>query len=271
MQKAAAQPRDLWSLVLDSITIDPGGLLSAVVSESEHPQPDFRTRLLMRDAYVAVQGRYGSTRLSTMLRRDSIDFVDHLLDESFGESGFPTLGRRLADHTRLDDIESMFRELGRNACDPCRVDVGGSVGLMLAGLLQRRTDDIELVDFVDEVPAALRRQHAALDALVDRYQLRLTHFQSHYLPSGWQHRFHSYGVYGPLTVYIVDATDILTGKMFSRRTKDLDDMRLVRGSIGREQLSDRLRSSGGDLASDPGFRANAEKNWDILFGETLPI
>ena len=63
----------------------------------------------------------------------------------------------------------------------------------MTNLLERRTDDI---DVEDEVPSEIRSRHDLLDQLAKSYGLRLTHFQSHYLPEGWQSRLHLLGVFG---------------------------------------------------------------------------
>ncbi len=67
-----------------------------------------------------------------------------------------------------------------------------------------------------------------MNGLVERYGLRLAHFQSHYLPDGWQRRVESFGVFGELAVFLVDPVDIAVGKLFSRRDKDLDDVRMLK-------------------------------------------
>lgn len=258
----------LWSLVLGPGVIDPVVLATAVDAAADDPHPDFRTRLLFRDAVAALAAKWGEQRTRSALRPAAATRFGELLVEDFGDRGFTTLGRRLVEHTGPETIERFFRELGRLTRDPCRLDVGGSCALMLADLLRRRTDDI---DAVDEVPPVLRNQHAALDALTARYDLRLAHFQSHYLPDGWRGRVHSFGVYGSLSVFLVDPLDVLVGKLFSHREKDLDDLRLLTSSFTKEQITDRLRTAGRTLLGEPRDREAATRNWYVLFGdESLP-
>jgi hypothetical protein len=101
--------------------------------------------------------------------------------------------------------------------------------LILPGLLHRRTDD---VNAVNEVPAAIRTQYNLVENLVD-------------------------------------PVDILLGKLFSRREKDLDDLRATIPLIGKSAFAERFHSAGGSLLSDPNFKQNAERNWYILFGREL--
>jgi hypothetical protein len=68
----------------------------------------------------------------------------------------------------------------------------------------------------------------------------------------------------------VDSVDIAVGKLFSKREKDLDDLRALMPAIGKAVFEDRLQSAGRSLMSDPTFRENARRNWYILFGQELP-
>jgi hypothetical protein len=109
-----------------------------------------------------------------------------------------------------------------------------------------------------------------LNSLVQRYDLRLTHFQSHYLPSGWETRVRHLDRFGRLDVFIVDAMDITLGKLFSRREKDRYDLRVLATKSDRTELVERPGRDTQRFLADPQLRANAEQNWYILFGEPLP-
>ncbi|MDB5173947.1 MAG: hypothetical protein JWN51_2720 [Phycisphaerales bacterium] len=98
--------------------------------------------------------------------------------------------------------------------------IRGSISLILSAGLSRHTEDIDLVD---EIPAPLRSEHALLDELAARYGLRLAHFQSHFLPQGWESRTRSYDKVGRLEIHLVDVYDVLVGKLMSNRGKDRDD------------------------------------------------
>src|SRR5438552_3985685 len=80
-----------------------------------------------------------------------------------------------------------------------------SAALILQGYLSRATDDI---DVVDEVPAEIRSLHALLQDLRKRYGFHLAHFQSHYLPTGWEQRLHSLEPFGNLQIHLVDIYDV---------------------------------------------------------------
>ena len=133
--------------------------------------------------------------------------------------------------------------------------------------LSRATKDI---DIVDEVPEELRNQHRLLDDLALRYQLQLAHFQSHYLPSGWERRVRSLGAFGQLQVFIVDPYDIFVGKLFSMRTKDRADLNALASHLNRERVAERVRQSTAGLRGDPRLLDAAKQNWYVLFGEPLP-
>jgi hypothetical protein len=139
--------------------------------------------------------------------------------------------------------------------------------LVLSGNLSRHTDDI---DIVNEVPEEIRNEHDLLDQLAKRYALALTHFQSHFLPSNWERRVKSLGRFGMLDVFLVDVVDVFVGKLFSQRTKDLDDLRVLAPQLGRTAIEQRLRDSAGALMSNASLAQHASRNWYILYGGELP-
>lgn len=59
-------------------------------------------------------------------------------------------------------------------------------------------------------------------------------------------------------------------QLFSKREKDLDDLRVLAPQLDKETLERQLIETTATLRSDPVLRQNAEKNWYILYGETLP-
>jgi hypothetical protein len=257
----------LWTLALDAVSFAPAQLLAALEAETANTPHDFRTRVLLRHSFLALKKQWGEQRVRGMLPPAALAVIDQTLAEDLGEKGFASLESRLMESTKPETIKRFLRELGSSIRESCRIHIGGSGALMLLGVLHRRTDDI---DVVDEVPAPIRKDHALLESMVARYGLRLAHFQSHYLPDHWETRLKSFGVYGQLQVFLVDPVDIALGKMFSRREKDLDDLRILITSIGKATLRDRLNSSGKSLLADPQLRSNAERNWYILFGQSLP-
>lgn len=259
---------DLWSLTLGRPQIDPEALACAVEREVAQDNLDYRTRLLIRDSLDALARYWGHERLDVWLSRSSRRAtLQEIWQSEFERPGFPTLHQRLMDTTRPDTIHQYFRELGEHVTRPTRLQIGGSGALILLGSLSRRTEDL---DVVDEVPLEIRVQHDVLNDLAARYGLRLTHFQSHYLPAGWASRLMSLGQFGRLEVLVIDPCDIFVGKLFSARTKDRDDLRVLAPQLDKEQIAQRLRSSAAALLREPGLAHNATTNWYILFGEALP-
>jgi Nucleotidyltransferase of unknown function (DUF6036) len=261
-------PSDLWSLVRGTPTVDPDDLFHAIEVEACRPSPDFRTRLLLRDSFRALQKRWGSDVALSRLSPSAAMAIQPILRENLGDSGFPTLEGRLMQRTDPETMLQFLRELGTAVAHETRIEIGGSGALILTGLLRRGTEDL---DAVDEVPAALRAQHDLLNSLAARYGLRLTHFQSHYLPAGWKHRLVSLGRFGKLDVFLVDVLDIFLGKLFSAREKDLDDLRQLAPALDRPTIDGRLRSTCASLLAESLLKANAERNWYIVFGDSLAI
>ncbi|MCL4210411.1 MAG: hypothetical protein HRU76_05415 [Phycisphaeraceae bacterium] len=264
-----SSPSDLWNLVSRGQPIDANSLLSAIRQTAETAQPlDYRTRLLMHEGLAALACRWGREALLRRLNGGAAAArMGELLDARFEETGFPTLGRRLMDATRPETVLQFLRELGERLQSPARIDIGGSTALILAGLLSRATEDI---DVVDEAPEPIRSDHALLRSLSERYGLALTHFQSHYLPTGWSERAKPLGRFGKLEARLVDPVDIFTGKLFSRREKDLDDLRALAPRLDRARIEDRLRTSMAGLLAEPGLRENATRNWRVVYGGELP-
>ncbi len=262
------QTKDLWGLVLDQQWVDPQELADAIVDQVQRRDLDYRSRLLIRDGVAALRKHWGPERVARWLAAcPAREEIEAICREEFERPGFPSLERRLMEPTRPETVEQFLRELGLGLQRPVQVRVGGVIALILAGYVSRKTDD---VDVVDEVPAEYRAQPKLLDALAGRYGLHLTHFQSHYLPSGWEQRLHSRGPFGRLHVYLVDAIDVFLSKLFSAREKDRDDLRAVAPQLDKETLVRRLRETTAPLRADEEFRQRAEANWYILYGEPLP-
>jgi hypothetical protein len=256
----------LWSLVDGARWIDASELLGAIKLELSNAPFDFRTRLLLRDSYRALEHHWGSARL-TALAGEVGSKLQTILTENLGDTGFPTLEQRIVESVKPQTILEFLRELGAAIKDPARLEIGGASSLILSGYLSRSTEDI---DIVDQIPPTIRHEHDLLSRLSARYGLSLTHFQSHYLPQAWEKRLRSLGRFDLLDVYLIDAYDIFVGKLFSNREKDLDDLRLLKRSLEKERIIDRFKTSGQLLAAEPALRGQSLKNWHILFGEPLP-
>ena len=156
-------------------------------------------------------------------------------------------------------------KLGRHQIT--RLIIGGSIALIMSGHLQRPTEDMDLVD---EVPEHIRLQYELLAELDHRYGFQLSHFQSHYLPSGWQNRLRSYAVIRQLNVFLVDPYDIFVGKLFSARRKDRADLNAMTSKLEHATILERLRTTTAGLRSDAHLLDAAKQNWFILYGEELP-
>lgn len=242
---------NLWSLVKGKPQIDPQDLAAAVELQAAEPDMDYRTRLLIRDSLSALQTYWGQPRWGDWLSHSSAqERLGGILTEEFGESRF-TIGERLMNKTDPEALRQFLRELGTHLRRRLQLYIGGSACLILPGRLSRATDDI---DVVDEVPAEVRTQYKLLDELRSRYGLHIAHFQSHYLPEGWKNRVHSQGLFGNLEVYL----------------EDLDDLRALAPQLDKADIVNRLCMHGGRLRADPQLLPHAEKNWYVLYGESLP-
>ena len=264
------EPGDLWSVLLRPGFIDEQELWRALAAEAaSEARLDYRSRLLIHEALSALAHHWGEELLARRLALiDSGQRLGRLWRDRFDQVGFASLPRRLVQSTSSQSIMQMLRELGQRLGQPVSIAIGGSCSLVLGDLIVRRT---EAIDVVDEVPAAARQQPQLIDELAQRYALRLTHFASHYLPEGWPSRLRVLGRFGKLDARVVDPLDVLCGKLFSRRTKDLDDLRAAWGRIDPSALEERIRSSTGPLRSDPALAEAARHNWYILTGqEALP-
>jgi hypothetical protein len=265
---ATAQKRDLWGLAIGPPEVDPGDLAGAIEDQAREAPLDFRTRLLIRDSVEALRQYWGGTRAANWLARSPVrDRIESILREDLGEPGFSLLARRLVQKTDPNTVRQFLQELGATLPRTVPLYIGGSVALILPGYLSRQTEDINVVD---EVPSEIRAQHAVLDDLKQRFGLLLAHFQSHYLPKGWQQRIHSLESFGSLQVYLVDVYDVFLSKLFSGRTKDRDDLRMLIPQLDKDTIVRRFRETTQDLTSAPDLREKAEKNWYILYGEPLP-
>jgi hypothetical protein len=258
---------DLWSIVRGTPQIDPNDLLAAIELETQQGSRDFRTRLLIRDSILALERRSSKSVVWNSFSADAKRVIERIAAEDLGATGFPTLENRIMQRTDPQTILQFLRDLGDRIPGRIRLDIGGSGALILAGLLRRNTEDL---DAVNEIPVALREEHELLNSLATRYGLRLAHFQSHYLPKGWDQRLRSVGRFGGLDIYLVDEYDILLGKLFSSRDKDLDDLRMLLPCLDRTTAVNRLRECCESFLAEPTLRANAERNWYIVFGDRLP-
>ena len=240
----------LWDLVSNRQRIEPADLRDAITEQLRSGDLDYRTRLLMQESAAVLREKFGM----------QVDSGEALRDVT--KPGFPSLRWKVGAMTKPAVIEHFLRQLGRSLMQTTEIVIGGSSALILQGLLARNTED---VDVVDEVPAALRNLRIAGS------ELHIAHFQSHYLPEGWNDRRQSRGDFGKLRVYLVHGMDIYVGKLFSVRDKDKADLRYLQPHFERESVREHLIRFGHKLAGDPKLRQAAEDNWYIQYAEELPV
>ena len=259
---------DLWGLTSGRPWIDPTELAAALERQVAQNALDYRTRLLIRDSLDALSQHWGRQTLESWLSQSQAGEVLRAIWRSdLGAPGFPSLVQRIMQTLNPETVRQFLRELGSSLGRETRINVGGSIALILDGKLSRRTEDI---DVVDEVPPEVRLEHELLARLASRYGLSVTHFQSHYLPSGWAERLHWVGEFGRLTVFLVDPYDIFVGKLFSAREKDLDDLRELAPQLDKEMIVRRLRDSAKLLRAEKKLAEEAARNWYVVYGEALP-
>jgi hypothetical protein len=266
----AAQTKDLWSLTGgNNPQVDPTDLSAAIEDQVVRQDLDYRSRVLIRDSIKALRHYWGSEKVSQWLATSPMGAkIDTICQGPWDDDrGFSSLMSRVVDVTKPETIKQFLRELSLHVHRPLRLEIGGSASLILQCELNRKTEDI---DVVDEVPAEIRSQHKLIEELAVRYGLKPTHFQQHYLPSGWQSRLHYFETYGEVRIYLVDPYDVILSKLFSSRTKDLDDVRAVLPQLEKETLVRKLKDTAQSMLAAADMRPHAEKNWFILFGEALP-
>jgi hypothetical protein len=264
----------LWNL-LARPTIDPATLARAIETAIVDPNLDWRTLQLVKEGWEALEESIEPQLLNDYLvDRTSIQIAEAIRDRidddwnSHCDVKFPSLRERLMPHLSPTTIRQFLRELGTAIAHPTTITMGGAASLVLRGLLSRATED---VDVVDEVPAEIRDERETLQALSDRYGLRMAHFQSHYLPQGWESRTIDFGTFGKIQVRLVDALDIIAGKVFSARPKDLDDFRLLSLNLNKEELRQRVLQGSTSLTSSDQNRRQAITNWYIVYGDDLGL
>jgi hypothetical protein len=268
MPQTGARPSLLWNLAKRQ-WFDPAALPPAIEQQIHYRDLDFRSKLLIRDAVDALREVWGPQRTDEWFLRSPLRAqIESICAEDLGRVGFPFLKTRLVNTTKPADVQQFLRELGARTLRPARIVVGGSAALILREQLDRQTD---AVDVVDEIPAEIRTDHAALlQEVIKRFKLQPAHFQSHYLPHGWESRVSSYGRFGQLDVALVDTYDIAASKLMSPRTKDRDDLRALVAHLDKQCFTDRIQTSCAALLNEPDVRKNAELNWYVLYGEQLP-
>jgi hypothetical protein len=264
----ATQTKDLWSLVLDQPFVDASELAEAVIEQMRVHALDFRSRLLIRDSLNALRDHWGANRVEAWLTHTPCRAqLEAIWQEPLGEPGFPFLKGQIMEPTRPESIKQMLRDIGVEILKPATTYLAGSGSLILHGLLQRRTQDL---NFIDEVPTEVRALGQRLHELERAHRLTLGHVLQHYFPSGWNQRVHSQPEFGRLRVFLVDGYDIFLSKLSSRREKDKQDMEVLIKVLDKGILSRKLNETCQGFLSVSQMREDMEKNWYSLYGEPLP-
>jgi hypothetical protein len=262
--------QDPWRVIWGQPYIDSDTLAAALEDDlRRNPRRDYRTRLLVRDATEALRSFWGAKRFTRWLSASpAAEQIRAILAESFDETGFPHIGRRLVDSISETQIKQIFTLLGQNVHRRLEVYVAGSIPTLIAGLTARPTEDIDLVD---EIPEAIRKQRALLRKIQTDYGLTLGHVQSHYLPTGWENRRQFLGDFGGLRVYLVDPYDIFVSKLSSKQKKHRDDLRVLALKLDRDTARQRLFRDGRAFLDDPRQRPQIEANWQFIYQEPLSL
>lgn len=268
MARRVSRVLDPWRLVWGQPHIDSGALAEAIEDELQrNPALDYRTRLLVRDAARALHSFWGTTKFAHwLIASPAAQRIDAILNESFAETGFPHIGRRLVDVIGTIQFKQIFTLLGQRVHDRVEVNVAGSIPTLIEGLTARPTEDI---DIVDEVPAEVRKQRSVLSKIQSDYGLSLGHVQSHDLPASWEQRRRFLGDFGGLRVYLVDSYDIFVSKLSSKKEKHKDDLRVLAQKLDRETGKRRLFDAGCAFLKYPHQRPQIEENWRFIYQEAL--
>jgi hypothetical protein len=241
---------DPWSLVWGQPYIDATRLATAIEHDLQHtPHPDFRTRLLVRDAVRAIQSFWGRKRVAEWLGSSPAGTrIRAILGEDLGEPGFPHIRRRLVASPSAIQIGQIVDLLGRRIQHRVEVNIAGSIPTLIKGLTAQPTAHI---DFVDEVLAEVRKQRTILRQIRDTYGLDLGHVQSHSLPANWERRRSYLGDYGGLRVHLVNEYDIFVSKLSSKQEKHKDDLRVLAQQLDKEKARNLLLTDGKGFLDDP--------------------
>lgn len=257
-----------WQLVWGQPYIDCEDLAAAIESDAlRNPRPDYRGRLLVRDAAQAIRSFWGAKKFARWLADSPVgEKIRSILKEPFAKTGFPHIRSRLVNRIGENQIRQIFTLLGQNIHDRVEIYLAGSIPTLIEGLTARPTEDI---DIVDEVPAEIRKQRAVLRKIRHEYGLSLGHVRSHYLPIDWKERRRYLGDFGGLRIYLVDAYDIFDSKLSSKCEKHQSDLRVLAEKLDKDTAKRLLLEKGRAFLDDPRQRRQIEANWQFIFQEPL--
>lgn len=260
--------QDPWQLVWGQPYIDASRLAAAIEGDLQaNVLPDFRTRLLVRDAARAIKSYWGAPAFKRWLTASPAGAkIAAILAEDLGEPGFHNIRRRLVSTISKDQVAQVLDQLGQRIHDRIEINIAGSIPTLIRGLTARPTDDI---DFVNEVPKEIREQRRVVEQIKTKYGLMLGHVQSHYLPANWELRRQFFGDHGGIRVYLVDTIDIFVSKLSSKQEKHKDDLRVLAPQLDKSVVRERLERDGRPFLDNPFDRPTIEENWRFVFQEPL--
>lgn len=263
----------LWRIVTRSSSISPKALLVRLANALRTPDPDPRSIVLMRECFGALGRTLGRNFVAQKIAGHAETAVDlrlmqDITSHSIEPNKFPSILPRLIEPISAQNVIECLRDVSTQLRERVSIVVGGSSVLLLKHLIERATENI---DVLDELPEELRDQHAVLDDIKARHRLSITHAASHYLPTGWNTRTWSLDKFGPLDVRVVDPIDLLVSKLFSKRAKDFRDVKDCWDLIDHAEFRQRLSQDTHLLRGNSEVLAAAVRNWFVLTGEeTLP-
>ncbi|TMQ28773.1 MAG: hypothetical protein E6K70_26655, partial [Planctomycetota bacterium] len=106
---------DPWQIVWGQPYIDAAQLAVAIENDLRHTQaPDFRTRLLVRDAAKAIKSYWGPKKFAQWLSESAQgQRIRAILAEDLGKPGFRHIKSRLVTTISRDQLEQVFDLLGQ--------------------------------------------------------------------------------------------------------------------------------------------------------------
>lgn len=259
---------DPWRLVRGQPYIDSRTLAAAIEQDlARTDRPDFRTRLLVRDAAVALRSYWGKQRFAQWLEASPAGSrILEIMGEDLGETGFHAIRKRLVDSNDSTQIRQVLELLGRGIEGRVEIHIGGSIPTLLKGLTVRPTDGIDLVD---RVPEVIRCQRDVLRQIQAEFGLNLSYFSAHHLPARWRDRREWFGDFGGLRAFLLEEYDIFVAKLPSEQRKHQIDTRVLGLELDREKARHRLLTDGLVFLDDPKLRPQIEENWRFIFQEPL--
>jgi hypothetical protein len=257
---------ELWSLIWNRHWLEPEELWRRMSITAAAGGLDHRTARLIRDCLDALEQKLGPHELARRIAASpASECLGSLRAQQSDDVGLPSIGRRIVEPLARPRIDRFFTYLGGRLRQPVQIIVGGSIALMLQDLFARQTEN---VDVVNDIPEPIRRDHQLLLDLRETQQLHLGQFASRYLPTGWELRTRTYRQFDRLTVRLVDAVDVLTGKLFSKRNKDLLDLQEAWPLLDQVVFRQRLAKETAGLRGLGDLGERATLNWKVVTGET---